>query len=537
MGVFFVWLTARETLQIFQTWRWTKTDCEIVASRVRETDDRGKRTGSFYFAVEYRYAFAGRMFASDRYTRKTESFSDYGETAHLAEQYPPGSRAVCYVNPSSPSEAILKRGNPWFALVVLFPMIFVAIGAGGIYLTWRGKPAKEATAISDRARPAKSRRLVPLILLMLLLMGGGLLYPFVLRPLFRIIDARSWARVPCMVISSEVKSHSGNDGTTYSVNILYAYEYQESEFRSNRYDFMGGSSSGYRGKQEIVSRHPRGAKTFCYVNPRDPTEAVLDRGFSPLMWFGLIPLVFVLIGAGGLIGALRKSNRSAGIIVAPDPASTGSRVQHAPADSGTIILNPKTTPGAKLLVAILVVSFWNGIVSVFVVQVIDSWRSGRPEWFLAIFMIPFVLVGVGGIVMVAYFFLALFNPRPELMVMPGVVRLGERLEVWWEFSGRAHVLRRVHVWLEGREEASYRRGTQNYTDKNVFVRLDIAQGTMHSGIGSVTVPADSMHSFAGDNNKIIWSLHVKGEITLWADVSEEFPITVLPADATRTART
>jgi hypothetical protein len=43
MGLFLVWLTAREAIQILQTWTWTKAGCEIVASRVRETDDEGRR--------------------------------------------------------------------------------------------------------------------------------------------------------------------------------------------------------------------------------------------------------------------------------------------------------------------------------------------------------------------------------------------------------------------------------------------------------------------------------------------------------------
>jgi hypothetical protein len=100
MGLAFVWLTARDAVQVYQTWTWKQTDCEIIASTVRETDDQGRRTGEFSFDVEYRYRFNGESYTSPRYTRKPASFSDYGKAARLSEKYRPGSSAVCYVNPS-----------------------------------------------------------------------------------------------------------------------------------------------------------------------------------------------------------------------------------------------------------------------------------------------------------------------------------------------------------------------------------------------------------------------------------------------------
>jgi hypothetical protein len=51
---------------------------------------------------------------------------------------------------------------------------------------------------------------------------------------------------------------------------------------------------------------------------------------------------------------------------------------------------------------------------------------------------------------------------------------------------------------------------------------------MRSGIGTVTVPAELMHSFTGSHNKILWTIRVKGEIVHWPDIDEDFPLTVLP---------
>jgi hypothetical protein len=172
-------------------------------------------------------------------------------------------------------------------------------------------------------------------------------------------------------------------------------------------------------------------------------------------------------------------------------------------------------------------------VSVFVVQAVGSWRAGRPEWFLTLFLVPFVLVGLGLIVGVVYMFLALFNPRPRLRVTPAAVRLGETLRVEWEIAGNTERLERLRVRLRGQEHAAYRRGTDTCRDQSLFADIELADMTvpqeMPSGSRSVTIPEGLMHSFEAPNNKIVWSIQLHAEIPRWPDVNEEFPITVLPA--------
>ena len=200
-----------------------------------------------------------------------------------------------------------------------------------------------------------------------------------------------------------------------------------------------------------------------------------------------------------------------------------------------ILLEPKVSPGAKLLVILAFALFWNGIVSVFVAEAVKGWRAGHPDWWLTLFLVPFVVIGLGFLGGVVYLFLALFNPRPRLRVTPGTVRLGNTLQVQWEITGRVHVLERLRLRLEGREEATYRRGTSSSTDRSVFADLEIANVTtrpeLWSGSGSVTIPANLMYSFASEHNKIIWALQVHGQIARWPDLQEEFPVTVLPASA------
>ncbi len=104
----------------------------------------------------------------------------------------------------------------------------------------------------------------------------------------------------------------------------------------------------------------------------------------------------------------------------------------------------------------------------------------------------------------------------------------------WKISGKTSAIQRLRIYLEGREEATYRRGTSTYTDSNVFTEIDLIDTTspmkMSHGHVSLNIPGDTIHSFVSDNNKIIWSLKVSGDIARWPDIENEFKFTVLPMD-------
>ena len=276
MGLFFEGMVARDFLRTLRTYGWSRTDCEIVSSAVRDTDEEGRPAGDYGFEVEYRYRFRGGRYTSRQFMLENKSFSDYGEAQRLVRRYAAGAPSVCYVNPRSPDQAILQRSSLWSGLVLLFPLLFVGIGGGGIWFTARaalrrGREAGGASVpsapLSEKATAGQGRRLAGLFCGVFLAVGLAVFYIMTLRPLFHILAARAWQETPCEVVSSEVRSHSSDDGTTYRVNILYRYVVDDHEYRANRYQFMGGSTSGYEGKAKIVRRHPPGTKTGLLCQP------------------------------------------------------------------------------------------------------------------------------------------------------------------------------------------------------------------------------------------------------------------------------
>lgn len=532
MGLLFTFFLVREGLTTLNTYRWVDTPCRILESGV---EIRDSNETPYRFIVQYNYEYKGERYVDSTYRRSYDGGGDYTKAFRLTRAYPAGGEAVCFVNPGNPQEAVLKREPPWMLLFIFLPLVFVAIGGGGLYAVWskrwKSKSITSRASKKDPVRKEKKAKLLLGVFLLFMLLGGGFFWGLCLTPLKKIVTAGSRLEVPCTVRSSQVRSHEGDDSTTYSVDILYRYEVEGETYLSNRYGFIGGSSSGYHGKAAIVKQHAPGTRTVCYVAPEDPADAVLRKDFHPIYLLLLIPPVFFLIGLAGVYGQMKQLRAAPG----QDrflPADARHDEGFSVSESGPVTLKPSASPLMKWVGSIIFCLFWNGIVSVFVVQAWQAWKAGHTDWFLTIFLIPFVLVGLGSLLLVLYFFLALFNPRPRVTLGSVSLRLGDSTSLEWSVKGRRGGIRAFTIKLEGREEATYRRGTDTRTDKNVFVSLPVVvfDHGLPTGSGSaeLNIPGGAMHSFTATHNKIVWYLKVHGEIARWPDIEDEYLLAIQP---------
>jgi hypothetical protein len=529
MGSLFLVFLLREYVREMATYRWHATPATVLANGVDKTDDDEE---PYRLSLTYRYTFGGRDHTSSRVALDPDGSSSYDKVQRQAYRHPVGSTVTCFVNPRRPEEAVLQRRNPAFGLFAILPLIFVVIGAGGLYFVWRPERPEPATvSISKTATGQRRAYLVPVVLgLVFVAVGGGLFIGIGVVPALRLVRAASWVETPCTIVSSTVRSQSSDDGTTYKVDILFEYQVGGLTLKSNRYDFANFGSSGYTGKREIVNRYPEGSRAVCFVDPSDPTRAVLNRDLRPAYLVGLIPLVFLLAGAAVATWGFRQRRQ------ARDRRTRVSGRRRVPeVIDGPRALEPKQGPGTKILGSLIFTLIWNGILSVFLYTLIADWQRGDHNWFLAIFLVPFVLVGLGSVVMVGYFTLAAFNPRPRITLQPAAPRLGDSIRIDWRFGGRSERIDRLQITLEGREEATYQRGTDTHTDTEVFARFVVADSEVAfeiaRGGADVEIPHDTMHSFAGDHNKVVWSLKVNGDVPRWPDVDEKFEVDVRPLAA------
>ena len=534
MGMLFEVFLVRELIRNAKEYSWKKLPCKIIGSSV----EKAKKGEPLYcFTVEFEYEFNGRKYTSDVYRRDYRNSKTYSEADKLVRKYAQSSQNICYVNGSDPTKAVLKRNSLLVGLFIIVPSIFVLIGAGGLYYIWFGKAASGKKApIAVRAKGNKGKYIAAVFFLIFALAGAGMLYPLSILPIARTIDAKSWIETPCKVLDARVRSHKGDDSTTFSVYILYEYTFEGQTYKSDRYSFVGGSSSGRKGKARVVANYRNAREPVCYVNPDSPHEAVLKRGFHVGLLLALVPLPFLLVGLIGLYCVVRGKgfkSRDKKQWLPADSKQDGSALPEVlSVASGSIVLKPKYSPFIKLLIALAFAAFWNGIISILVVSVVNDFRHHDPEWFKALFSVPFVLVGLGMIIYAIYQFLALFNPRPRLELRPGQVQLGTAAQLQWSFSGNVNRISELLIKLKGEEQATYRRGTKTHTDKRTFYEMELFKAadsvSISSGQTGFVMPEDTMHSFEAKNNKIIWSIEVHGDIAKWPDVKESFKIVITP---------
>lgn len=510
------WNTAR-------AYAWKKTDCVIESSAIQESHDS---TG---FDVSYTYRFGGRNYTGNRYTAGMLSTMNSASAQRALARYPKGAAAYCYVNASSPAESALLRGNLWVLLFGLIPLVFIAVGVGGIIFVWRTKPGAGG-AVSERLRGGKGGVLgIRIFGSVFILVGGGLMYVMLVHPMLKEMAAAKWPQVPCEILSSKVGQHSGSKGGhTYSVDVRYRYTIGGREWIGTNYNFDTGTSSSLGWRAVVVVSLPAGKKTLCHVNPDDPLDAVLSVQGSPDRWFGLIPGVFLIVGLFIFFKAPAAARKGSVVPLSVTATDSGLPAIRQGGATGETELKQAAPPGCAFAALMVFTLVWNGIVWAILLSL------GPRETVARIFLGIFAAIGLGIAVGAVYRLLALFNPRPVLTVSAPAVPLGGTLEVRWRFTGNVRRIVKLTISLMAREEATYRRGTTTTTDRSVFVNtvlLDTAdRAQFASGSVKADIPRDLIHTFTAPNNQIVWMLHVHGDIPRWPDVNAEFPITVLPRE-------
>jgi hypothetical protein len=151
-------------------------------------------------------------------------------------------------------------------------------------------------------------------------------------------------------------------------------------------------------------------------------------------------------------------------------------------------------------------------------------------------MIPFVLVGIGAIVM--FFRLLLINTGigPTLMeISDHPLQPGGQYRLFISQSGRFQV-KALRVALACEESATYRQGTNTRTEtqevycKQIFRRegFEVENGLPFETEIDLEIPEGVMHSFKAAHNEINWVLTVEGNVLRWPDFKRRFSLIVRP---------
>lgn len=483
---------------------WTKASCTISSSQMEDDSD------GFRLAVVYNYTVNGINYTAQRYSQnKFYTAESVVEIDQMQKRLSSGQTVDCYYNPANPAEAVLKIPSVKGAVYAVgFTLFFPSFGILFAILPWLGGRRKNQGSATMRSG---KRFLIPFGSVFLLI-GLLTLNPLLIRPFEKMRTAKTWSAIPATVISSKVKSHDSDDGTTYSVYIAYRYRIGDKEYLGDRYTFMSGSSSGYEKKAEVVRHYPKGQTFDVYVNPVNPAESVVKRGISGESFLGLLPLVFVIIGATVMIAGFRVKK------TVLDTRQMRER---------SVVLKSGSPVGR----AVGVTSFaivWNGVV-------FAIFKSDAP----VIFHIVFGFFGICMIAASVYTILSVFSPRVTAEITPGNVRPGTDVSLRWFINGRVDRIAKLSVALQCLQIMVETRqsGGENSTrtvkipqyEKELLQtgnQREITRGTVQFQIPENVLPSRP----ADEQGEIRWQVVFRGDISFRPNLKQEFVFIVFPED-------
>ena len=238
------------------------------------------------------------------------------------------------------------------------------------------------------------------------------------------IDSQSWAEVQANLTKVELDDFGGDNGSK-KVIAEYTYSFEGKQYSSDRVSIHSEAdniSSYHRKKfEELRDKKKAGQPVVCYVDPDDPSSALLDRAVRPviLMFEGMFFLVFGGVGLGLLCGsyyAWRSTKKESKLA---DAAPREPWLWREDWKSGTITSSNK----AGMIAISLFALFWN-LISMPVSILFFLSEQKKGEWWVVPLISIFPLVGIAMIVWAIYKFLHWYRygeSTLRLASVPGVV--------------------------------------------------------------------------------------------------------------------
>jgi hypothetical protein len=280
-----------ELTQALRQHAWSAVPCVVVASELLrdETEDP-----PYSAQIKYRYNRHG-LARIGSYGPSGTRTSDAAEADAIVRQFPVGASKECFVNPANDSESVIER-------LALAPRLSALGGSLAVYAGlwwWYCIPQLRAGAWKIKSADQKRRGefFVGFCCAAVAVLWLSVAY---VLPNIRDLRAMRWPAQRCEIISRNVSGntvHGEVHVTLYSVDVLYRYQIAAVEYISNQFSFTEGSVPfSAEGKRALAITIGTDAPPVCYVNPGDPSDAVLTRRISPTVAVGLIPLALIVVG-------------------------------------------------------------------------------------------------------------------------------------------------------------------------------------------------------------------------------------------------
>ena len=142
---------------------------------------------------------------------------------------------------------------------------------------------------------------------------AGMTFTWVLwRAYSRAEETRAWIATPCTITTSTIRSErpSPNSNIAHRIDVRYLYQFNGQNHTGTRIKRVDGATTHDERAQATLTTYPIGLQTVCYVNPSDPTIAILKHGTRAALYSIWFPLLFVVGGLGIAWAAIRRKSPS-----------------------------------------------------------------------------------------------------------------------------------------------------------------------------------------------------------------------------------
>lgn len=138
VGSLFVWYLFAVYEKACLMDNWVETPCTIQKSTIDDSGITQHHGTMFAFEISYAYDYQGTTFEGKQCKRIQPASGDRKKIEPYLERYPVGP-SVCFVDPATPENSVLKRDSKAALYSIWFPSLFILGGIGIIVSTFRKK--------------------------------------------------------------------------------------------------------------------------------------------------------------------------------------------------------------------------------------------------------------------------------------------------------------------------------------------------------------------------------------------------------------
>ena len=341
---------------------------------------------------------------------------------------------------------------------------------------------------------------------------------------------KQWEPVQATLQRAGYERHSGDESDTYEAYAQYTYQYHGQTFSGSRVAISGGADNIGDYQTDLGNRlsqaMSRGETVTVYVNPENPTEAIVDPairwgmiGFKSIFFF-----VFGGVGLGLIIFVFRSPKEK-------DLSAPEFREKPWLANDSWQNASIKSSSKMTMYVAWGFAAFWNLISSFlpFVIYEEVTEKGNMP----ALIGLLFPLVGIGLLIWAMRRTLEWrrFGSAPvELDPFPGSIggHVGGTIDINLPFDSSAKfslTLSNLRSYVSGSGKNRSRKESAKWQDVQVAHMTSGPKGSRLSF--RFDVPEDLEESVADqrDDTYYIWRLNVKADLP-GSDFDRDYEIPV-----------